>query len=273
MSIFKGMRDEGGRVRSETDDFTHPSSFIANVSKVGEPEGIESRAEPAKKRPFITVLKISAAILTTMVAVAGIGGYLYWQSLKGTPQYSLALLIEAARNGDQEAINGLMDSDAAVDDFVPQVTSKAIELYGRGLPPQTLTRIERLAAPLMPAVKDRAREELPRLIREKTAKFENVPFAGMVLGAERYLEIETNGNESNVKSRLPEHSFEVRMTKVGDRWKIVGVRDEKLATAIAQKIGQEIIAIANGGRNGGVTQSATFKDFQDVFRQAQEIFR
>jgi light-regulated signal transduction histidine kinase (bacteriophytochrome) len=157
-----------------------------------------------------------------------------------------------------------------VEDFVPQVTSKAIELYGRGLPPQTLARVERIAAPLMPAVKDRAREELPRLIREKTAKFENIPFAGMVMGADKYLEVAENGNEATVRSRLPEHGFEVRMTKSGDKWKIVGVRDEKLATAIAQKIGQEIIVIA---RNGNGLAKSNLKNIQEVLREAQEIFK
>ncbi len=238
----------------------------------GDVTGFGGFAEPEKSRRMAKMLKMSAAILAVIVAVAGVGGYLYWRSLKRTPQYSLALIIDAARNDDQAAINELVDTDAAVDDFVPQVTSKAIDLYGRGLPPQTLARIERLAAPLMPAVKDRAREEFPRLIREKTAKFENVPFAAMVLGAERYLQIETTGNESVVKSKLPEYGFEVRMTKSGDKWKIVGVRDEKLAATIAQKIGQEIIAIANNGANG-VTRSASLRNVQDVLRQAQDIFR
>lgn len=253
-------------MRSESGDFTHPATHRAKY----EPESLESFVQPAKS-PFVRVLKISAALMAVIAAIAVIGGYFYWQSLKSTPQYSLALLIDAARNDDQAAINGLIDSDAAVDDFVPQVTSKAIELYGRGLPPQTLARIERLAAPLMPAVKDRAREELPRLIREKTTKFENVPFAAMVFGADKYLEIETNGNESKVTSKLPEHGFAVRMAKTGDRWKIVSVRDEKLATAIAQKIGQEMIAIASNGGNGA--RSASFKDFQDIFKKAQDIFR
>ena len=249
-------------------DVNHPAAHRAKY----ELESLESFVEPAKKGPFVRVLKIAAGVMAVLVAIAGAGGYLYWLSLKSTPQYSLALLVDAARRDDQAAIAELVDSDAAVDDFVPQVTAKAIELYGRGLPPETLTRIERLAAPLMPAVKDRAREELPRLIREKTAKFENVPFAAMVLGAERYLEVESNGSDATVKSKLPEHSFEVRMTKSGDKWKIVGVRDEKLATAIAQKIGQEIIAIATNGANGA-PRSASFKDFQDIFKKAQDIFR
>ncbi len=266
--MIEGFRDEGGGMKYVADDSLHPAT---NRTKY-EPESLESFVEPAKKGPFVRVLKISAVIITVIVAVAGMGGYLYWRSLQGTPQYSLALLVDAARRDDQDAIGELVDSGAAVDDFVPQVTAKAIELYGRGLPPETLTRIARLAAPLMPAVKDRAREELPRLIREKTAKFENVPFAAMVLGADRYLEIASNGTDATVRSKLPDHSFEFRMTKSGDKWKIVGVRDEKLATAIAQKIGQEIIAIATSGGNGA-PRSASFKEFQDIFKKAQDIFR
>ncbi|MEO7673405.1 MAG: hypothetical protein ABIU09_04925 [Pyrinomonadaceae bacterium] len=263
---FEGITEHGRSARSDSVDRAYSPSSIFNG---GETEGLDSFVEPAKKGPFIQVLKIFAIVLIVILAVGGIGGYLYWRSLQGTPQYSLALLIEAARSGDPKAVETLIDTDAAVDNFVPQVTAKAVELYGRGLPPETITRIERLAAPLMPAVKDRARAELPRLIREKTARFESVPFAGMVLGADRYLEIETNGSDATVKSKLPEHGFEVLMTKNGDKWKIVGVRDEKLATTIAQKIGQDVIAVAN---NGG-TRSARFKDFQDIMKQAQDIFR
>ena len=98
----------------------------------GDVTGFGGFAEPEKSRRMAKMLKMSAAILAVIVAVAGVGGYLYWRSLKRTPQYSLALIIDAARNDDQAAINELVDTDAAVDDFVPQVTSKAIDLYGRG---------------------------------------------------------------------------------------------------------------------------------------------
>lgn len=266
-----GIRGESKMIRDEVSGFAHNSSPIPRrASYTPEPEGLNGYVRPSKKRTVVKALKISAVALAVIIAVASIGGYFYWQSLKSTPQYSLALLIEAARNGDQIAVNQLIDTDGAVDDFVPQVTSKAIELYGRGLPPQTLTRIERLAEPLIPAVKDRAREELPRLIREKTSGFANVPFAAMVLGADRYLEIEADGAQSTVKSKLPEHGFEVLMTKSGDKWKIIGVRDEKLATAIAQKIGQEIIAIA---KNGGEARSGSLRNVQEILKQAQDIFK
>ena len=52
-------------------------------------------------------------------------GCLYWRSLRSTPQYSLALLVDAAKRGDNAAVDSLIDSDAVVDDFMPQVTGES----------------------------------------------------------------------------------------------------------------------------------------------------
>jgi len=219
--------------------------------------------------------KITFIALTAAALIAAIGGYLYWQSHKDTPQYSLALIVDAARRDDSAQLNSLVDVDAVADDFLPQITGKAYELYGRGLPPQRIHDLNRIAAPLMPAVKDRARAELGRVIRERTEKFESVPFAAMVLGADRYLDVNVNGDTAHVGSKTPDRPLELKMQRNGDdRWKVVGIRDDKLATAIAQKIGQEIIAVAstNGdaekaGRRLGV------QNLQNVLKEAEELLR
>jgi hypothetical protein len=154
-----------------------------------------------------------------------------------------------------------------------QITDKAVELYGRGLSAQTIARVEKVAMPVMPALKQRARAQLPNLIRKKTERFESVPFAAMVVGADQYLDIQENGDTALVRSRLPEHSFEVKMQRNGSGWKIVAVRDEALATEIAQKVGQEIIAVAT---NGGVEKAGDklgIKNLQTILAEAEEIFR
>jgi hypothetical protein len=125
----------------------------------------------------------------------------------------------------------------------------------------------------MPALKERARERLPELIRKKTERFESVPFAAMVIGADRYLDIRTTGDTSIVRSKLPQHSFEVKMQRNGKSWKIVSVRDEDLATDIAQRVGQEIIAVAT---NGGVDEAGErlgIRDLNTILQQAEKIFR
>ena len=84
------------------------------------------------------IIFFSAVALAVMASSAC---YFYWRSLRSTPQYSVALLIDAARQDDKKAVGNLVDIDKVVDDFVPQITSSAVELYGRGLPPQTIQNL------------------------------------------------------------------------------------------------------------------------------------
>ncbi len=218
------------------------------------------------------VFVIIGTVVLTIVAVAGIGAIFYYENLKSSPQYSLALLVDAAKRNDTAEIDAIVDINAVVDDFMPQVTGKAIELYGRGLPPQVLQRAAMLAQPLLPAVKDRARAELPRVIRERTAKYGDVPFFAMVLGANKYLDVSVTGDTAIVNSKLQNRPLAMTMRRNGERWQIVGIKDEKLATDIAQKIGQEIIAVAS---NGGKETADRFGigNLSDLIRQAEELVK
>jgi hypothetical protein len=235
------------------------------------PVNLGGYTAPVRRSRFKKIALIILGSLFAIALIAGTGFYFYWQSLKSTPQYSLALIVDAAKRNDQETVNRLVDIDAVVDDFLPQITDKAVELYGRGLPPAVVQQVARVAAPVMPAVKDRAREELPGAIRQKTAEFGYVPFEAMVLGADQYLDIQIDGDTAVVKSLVPEQDFEVRMKRDGE-WKIVAVKDDKLATNIAQRVGQEIIAIAANGPNSGRSRLGV-KNINDLLNEAEKIFR
>src|SRR6476661_3722083 len=134
------------------------------------------------KRPFA----IAGIVILSVLLIAGGAAFFYYQSLKTTPQYSLALLIDAAKRDDRTKIGELVDTDAVVDDFVQQITDRAIDIYGRGLPASVIQKAASLAQPILPAVKDRARSVLPGAIRQRTQKFANVPFFMMVFAADRY---------------------------------------------------------------------------------------
>lgn len=241
-------------------------------SFIGEAAADAGR-HPVKSRSVWKTVVVTALITIAVVsALGGAGFYIYWQNLKSSPQYSLALLVDAAKRDDAAAVGELVDTDAVVEDFLPQITIKAVELYGRGLPADILQRVARIAAPVMPAVKQRAREELPGAIREKTAGLGNVPFAAMVLGAQKYLDIKVSGETATVKSRLPEHSFELKMKRSGERWKVAGLADEELATRIAQRIGQEIVAVAVNPSSSSRSKLGV-KNINELLREAEEIFK
>ena len=221
-----------------------------------------------RKRLFV----IASLVVLSMLLIAGLAGILYYRSLRGTPQYSIALLIDAAKRDDKPQIDSLVDIEAVVDDFLPQITGKAVELYGRGLSPAVIEKMAAVATPILPAVKQRARAELPRVIRDRSEEFGYVPFFGMVMGAQRYLDISVSGDTAIVKSKIKEHPLEMTMQRHGDNWRIVGIKDEQLATDIARRIGQEIIAAAKNGESDTINRFG-IGNLSDLMRQAEELVR
>lgn len=228
--------------------------------------------KPEKKSVFGRILKITALTLIAVLIIGAIGGFFYWRHLKTTPQYSLALLIDAARRDDQKAIDELVDVDAVVDDFLPQVTDKAVELYGRGLPPQTIARVAKVAAPMLPAIKERARAEIPQIIRDKTKRFEDVPFWAIALGANQFVTITNEGDKAFVESNSENRPLKLTLRKNGERWQVIAIQDEEIARRIADTVGQEIIAIASGkNKNGG--NGLGIENLQDLIKKAEDILK
>jgi hypothetical protein len=225
-----------------------------------------------KRSVWRTIFKTVLFLFLAILIVGGTAGYFYWQSYKKTPAYSLALVVEAARKDDKQALGRLVDTDKVVDAFVPQITDKAVELYGRGMPQGVIQELARVAAPVLPAIKEHARAELPRMIREKTKKLENVPFFLVALGASQALEIREEGDTAWVKSTVPERPLELKMQRNGDVWQVVEVKDEELARKIAEQIGQQIIAAANAGidRTG---DALGIPNLNEMLKKAEEVFK
>lgn len=229
---------------------------------------------PKKKRGiFVKILGVLGVLLIAILIIGGIGSYFYWQSVKKTPQYSLALLVDAARRDDKEQVAQIVDTEAVVNSFLPQITDKAIELYGRNLPKQTLAKVAQVAAPLMPSIKEKAREELPRLIRDKTKPVESVPYWMIALGAGQAVDIQQNGDTAQVKSKMPERPLELTMKRDGDKWKVVAVKDDVLSRRIAETVGQEIVALAAKGSLTKAGQQLGVEGLQDMIKQLEGIFK
>ncbi len=247
-----------------------------SAEQSGENQLFSDINKPKKRGIFFKVLKIFTLLSVILALILAVFSFFYWQSLKKSPQYSLALLVDAARNNDQEKIDQLLDTDAVVDDFLPQITDKAVELYGRGLPQGKIQQVSRIVAPLLPAVKERARAELPNLIREKTEAFNNVPFWAIAVGAHRYLDIRQEDGKAFIKSKTPERPLELVLKQNGSGWQVVAVKDEVLAQKIAEKVGQEIIAITQKNGSNSLKEAGKnlgIENVKDLLKQAEDIFK
>jgi hypothetical protein len=214
-----------------------------------------------------------ASFIALALCLLSLSGWLYWRQLKTTPQYSLALLIDAAKSGDSEQINKLVDTDAVVDSMVPQIIEQAAELYGRGLPRGVVNKIALLKTPLLPAVKQRVRSELPIILQREAQPLFDVPFAALVVFADRYLVISTEGKVATVRLRLPNNDLEFSMRQDGDVWRISGVRDDELSRKIAESVGQQMIGLATEGDLKQAAESLGVKDLDGLIKRAEELLR
>lgn len=251
------------------------SKFVVNLDEPkSESVAPQDVLPEAKKRGgCLKILKILVILTLVFLFIGGIGSYFYWQSVKKTPQYSLALLIDAARRDDKEKVVQIIDTEAVVNNFIPQISEKAVELYGRNLSPQIIARVAPLVTPLMPAIKEKTKEELPQLIREKTDKFERVPYWMIALFAQRGLEIKIDGDTAEIKSKVPDKPLEITMKREGNLWKIVAMKDEKMARKIAEKVGQQIIALASKGNINQAGKTLGVENLGNMLKSLNDIFK
>jgi hypothetical protein len=216
---------------------------------------------------LLRVLIVLTAFSTIFIILIALGAYLYWQRVKQSPQYSLAILVESARVDDREAVARFIDVDAVVDDFMPQVMQKATELYGRNLPPETIKKFSEAVAPIMPSLKNKIREEVPRIIREKTKALEKIPWWAIALGADRVLEIKIEGDLAYVRGKVDGQDVGITLRRSGEIWKVVAVRDDRLAREIAEKIGQDLILMFNREGAKKAAEKLGIKGVEDLLKK------
>lgn len=212
---------------------------------------------------------LTAALLATVLCLAG---YVWW--LRSTPHYSLALLVlEANRDGADEM--GLyIDLDSVISRFMVQVRDAAVELYGRGVPPSSIEKLERFAEPLKPKIREMADREVKRLLRERTAEVAGYPPSVIATGM---LALTSSGKSDSgtvVKVTLPDGGeVELVLEPGGGRWRIVEIRDDRVARRIAETVGQEVLLAAAEGGLDKVAKTFKINDVDELMRKLDGILK
>jgi len=175
----------------------------------------------------------------------GVGAFLWWQSYKTRPAYSLALLVDAVQNNDEAAFNELVDTDKVVENFVPQVTEKAIGRYAAALTAPVRKQVEALVPKLLPGIKAQVRQEVSKKIKELAARAEGKPFFLIALGMPYVVDVKEDGDTANVMANLNDRQVELTMVRNQSRWKIVAVKDDVMAAQLVDRIIKDLPAIGS----------------------------
>ena len=196
-------------------------------------------AAQARGRRGRRALPVAALVAAGVVLAALAGAYLWWQSYKKGPAYSLALLVEAARRDDLPAVESLIDADAVAQGFIPQVIEK---LTGAGapLPPDARARVTAALPQLLPRVRETVREEVAQGVKAAAAGAGDASFIVLALGIPRAADIREAGDSATATFNREGKQTELALRRSGERWKVVNVRDDELAGGIAQRLAASI---------------------------------
>lgn len=221
--------------------------------------------------PWRSVIKYSVISIAGLAILIALTAWLYWRSFYGSPQYSMASIVAAAKNNDQDTVNSLLDTDAIVDNMLPQILASAGKIYGRGMPPQLLNRLTMIAEPLMPAIKYRARERLIPIVQKRLGEIGDEPFPLLVIGADRFLDIKIDGDNAIAMQKYIDKPVRFKLKRAGEVWKVVGIEDDQFADDLAKQIGQSIVAAALSNDVSAVKGLVNKESIDEMIKQAEDL--
>jgi hypothetical protein len=193
------------------------------------------------RRIALILLVLFAAIVLALAA----GLYFGWQSYKSKPNYSLALVVDAAQRNDMTEFDKLVDMDRVVDNFVPQVLEKAGAQGSFGMAGGAMRKqLQAMLLRYAPQVKERVRAEFTGQVKELSARAEQKPFFLVALAMPFIVDTKQEGDAAKVNATLNARQIELTMQRDGERWKIVGVKDDVLATRILESVARDLPASA-----------------------------
>ena len=193
--------------------------------------------------------------LVFLVGARGVlaGGYFWWRSFQRSPAYSLALIADAARRGDDATFDSLVDSDQVTRSFLPQVRERATGST-RQLPPAVERQVDSAIEQQLPNIRPVVRERLRQNIANLTgAAGVEVPFPALVLAIRALVgETREEGDVTIVPLRTnSDRPTELAMRRRADRWQLVGVRDPSITAALAAEVPTSLPAFTPGGSAPG----------------------
>lgn len=180
-------------------------------------------------------LSVTGLVVIVVVLVLLVGGYLWWRSFERSPAYSLALLVDAAQRGDGQMVGSLTNADGINLGFIPQVIDK---LPGVNPPVSPQARVQLSAA--LPqflqheSVRDEMAQELKALSKGHTS------FPLTAFGVRSAADVKEQGDKATVTVKESDRTVELTMARDGERWKVVNVKDDKLAGDIATRLASSV---------------------------------
>jgi hypothetical protein len=216
--------------------------IVINLDEPG-PGGQAYTSKRSGRRRWPKVLGILFLLVVLGIAGLAVGGFFWWRHFQSTPEYSLALLIDAAQKNDMSVFQKQVDYDAIARNMVTDVSQKATNRYGLAMNASLQQQIDTLLPTLLPRIKDTIDAEVTKEIKEFASKSEPKPFILVALAVPKLVTVTREGDNAKVSVPTPDRSIELGMTRDGDHWKVTGFKDEELTQRVVDSVMKDLPAI------------------------------
>jgi len=183
---------------------------------------------------------VLALVVVACIVVVAIAGFFSWRRFQASPEYSLALLVDAAQRNDQEQIANLIDDDEVAKNMIAAVSQKAIERYGGTTNATTQQQIDKLMPTLLPQVKQTIHTEVANQIKTFAGSSEPKPFIVLLLTVPSLVKITTEGDTAKATASVSNRNIDLTLHRDGDRWKVVGVNDDAMVQRVADSVMKDL---------------------------------
>lgn len=189
---------------------------------------------PKKSRGRLgKVLLIVAVILLLVAGGLGAGGYFWWRNFQNGPAYSLAVMVDAVQRNDTATFDKMIDTDKISTDFVAQVREKTAGSLAASL---WSTQADAASATVSAKIKETLHEQLLAELRELTEVAKGKPLFIVALGIPYFADIKQENNTASATVNIKGEVIQLTMQAEENRWRIVAVKDEKLARMVAEAV-------------------------------------
>jgi hypothetical protein len=206
------------------------------------------RPKPRRRR-WLRILALLALFVAVFVVVIAVAGFFSWRRFQASPEYSLALLVDAALRNDQEQLTKLIDDDEIAKNMMASVSQKAVDRYGSAINPSTQQQVDKLMPTLLPQVKQTIHNEVANQIKSFAASSEPKPFIVLLVTVPSLVKITTEGDTAKATASASNRNIDLTMRRDADRWKVVAVNDDALVQRVVDSVMKDLPPIGGFDSN------------------------
>jgi hypothetical protein len=208
-----------------------------------DPAASPAAARTKRRRRWPKVLAVLAICFVVFIGLIAVGGFFAWRRFQSSPEYSVALLVDAAQRNDAGALAQRIDDDEIAKNMVATVSQKASARYGVAMNAATQQQIDKVMASSLPRLKQTIHDEVAKEIQRFSVMDEDKPFVYLLVTVPSLVNVTTEGDTAKVSTKRTDHPIEFTMRRDSDRWKVIALNDDALVQRIVDSMMKDLPAI------------------------------